>query len=295
MRQAIAGVLLAVFGLLLPVVLDRIMSAAPEWAWRVASFLCVLVGVLVVLVSDPIFTRVRSPRLNPVSSTLIVALTAAFVVGAAWRIFVARPVFPLSVIATASDADYPVGSIVAGLPWSTKFSQLTIRIGNESRDRDYEHLDILIRPNEPIAGIAQKTSVPGVSFADGAGLSLEAVHLVGSDTVTDPTSLLATSYGYRVRCDRLPKGRHLEIIAVIAQPSGAKGYAVPFASGMSYWFRGTRDGVRSMDDYYAGRRMATDVFVEGDYVIGDRVTKVSRHVTPVSLTAALKGSMQEAQ
>ena len=293
MRQTIVGVLLAAFGIFLPLSLERLMSSAPEWAWRSASFVCLLIGLLLVLLSSPAFTRLSNPRVYPLSSTLIVSLAAAVLIGGAWRLFIARPLFPLSVSAFTSDADHPPGSIIAGIPWSTKFSQLTVRIENPS-GRDYERLDLLIRPDEPVAGIEQRTSVPGVSFAEAQGLTTEAVHEVGTGRVTDPMTLLATAQGYRVYCDRLQKRRHLEIVAVIARPTGQKGYAVSFASGRSIWFRGSMDGASSLGDYFAERRTATDLFIEGTYAVGDRVNEVSRHVTPGNLSLLLQDVMPRA-
>ena len=47
MRQILIGVLLFLFGLLAPLWADRVMSGAPDWAWRWAAWACVVVGVFV--------------------------------------------------------------------------------------------------------------------------------------------------------------------------------------------------------------------------------------------------------
>ena len=88
MRQGIILVLWFIFGsLLLPPIWDRIMSAAPEVAWRglILAFVCI--SVALVVLNDWSYPRLIGNK-RPLFSTVVIGLCAAVVAGSAWWLFV---------------------------------------------------------------------------------------------------------------------------------------------------------------------------------------------------------------
>ncbi|MBI4480433.1 MAG: hypothetical protein HY651_10465 [Acidobacteria bacterium] len=84
MRQTIIGLLVFVFGPIAALLLERQMSAAPEWVWKTLSFASILAGVILVLLADPIYSRFRGEHATRSTSTLILALAVATIASAAW-------------------------------------------------------------------------------------------------------------------------------------------------------------------------------------------------------------------
>ena len=89
MRQAIIGVLIAVFGTISALVLERGVSGAPGWAWRLAAIVTITVGAVIVVLSEPAYSRLVNYRHFPFSSTLIVSCVSAVLLGAAWLFLIA--------------------------------------------------------------------------------------------------------------------------------------------------------------------------------------------------------------
>jgi len=69
-------------------VVERLMTSAPEWVWRLVTWGCVVAGVLIAMLTDPIYHRLKSPSANLVISTLIIAIAAAMVGGTTWYLAV---------------------------------------------------------------------------------------------------------------------------------------------------------------------------------------------------------------
>jgi hypothetical protein len=81
--------LLAIFGaLLLPTIWDRIMSSAPPWAWNALAFAFVLVGVALLILSNPIWPRLKQAGQYPITATAVVALVLAVLGASAFWFFV---------------------------------------------------------------------------------------------------------------------------------------------------------------------------------------------------------------
>lgn len=111
-----------------------------------------------------------------------------------------------------SNAEYPPGTVLAGIHWNNRFTELRVFFYNNSSD-DYHDLDFKIIPDEPIAAIAQVTNLPDVSFS-GPEVSIRQELIVGAtgQRIANPLVLVATNGGYRIRCKTLPRASHLEIL-----------------------------------------------------------------------------------
>jgi hypothetical protein len=98
-----------------------------------------------------------------------------------------------------------------------EFTELQVWINNPS-ENNYDDISPVIRPNDPIAAIAQATNVPDVSFEDKNGVSLRLTDInptAGTKTAI-PVVLLATDAGYRVRCPRLPAKTTIRVEIALA-------------------------------------------------------------------------------
>lgn len=84
MRGPILAVLAVVVGSLATLVLERWMSNAPEWVWRLAYVVVGMGGTTIVLFSEPAYTFLRDFSKHPVASTAIVAGAGAVVLGTIW-------------------------------------------------------------------------------------------------------------------------------------------------------------------------------------------------------------------
>jgi hypothetical protein len=113
-----------------------------------------------------------------------------------------------------------------GLDWKPFYSELDLVFANQT-DIPYENLDVLVRPNVPVAGMAQSGNLSGVSFRDRYGV-------VANASVKNPVTnevlkaiLLATDSGYSVHCKEIPPHSSLQLvletvgIKPTAPPSGS--------------------------------------------------------------------------
>jgi hypothetical protein len=89
MRTTIAGAITIALVFVAPFLWERIMSTAPEIVWRIVFFLCLLGGLTLVALSEPVYTRLLAPRAHPLTSSALVAILAATAVGGAWWFLVA--------------------------------------------------------------------------------------------------------------------------------------------------------------------------------------------------------------
>jgi hypothetical protein len=95
MRYTITGLILTALAFLAPYIWERVMDVAPEMAWRIVFLVFMLGGIAVVLLSDPVFSRLSNPRAHPLTSMAIVACASACIAAAVWWTVVVRTAPPL--------------------------------------------------------------------------------------------------------------------------------------------------------------------------------------------------------
>jgi hypothetical protein len=85
MRLLIIGILLAVFGPLAVKMREDVMSHAPPWVWRLIRWGCVLAGMTIFILSDPIYPHVtRHLGLTSILILGVALLTFILLVVANW-------------------------------------------------------------------------------------------------------------------------------------------------------------------------------------------------------------------
>ena len=147
------------------------------------------------------------------------------------------------------------------------FSQLHVMIDNPT-SMDYEDVDVLLRPDEAIAGIGQKSNLPNVSFIMNTTLTTQVEIVDFSSGMRQGVQLttLAFDGGYRVRCDKLPRDSQLNIVIAIGRPTGQKGIAIGLTDGSHYWAStDIIDEAKILDDYFEPQRRPMSVRIDGKY------------------------------
>lgn len=79
MRTPLIGVLVAVFGTLAVLVLERVMSRVPQWAWRWACWAVIAAAIAIVLLCDPVYPHVKNHPKIAIALTLLVLLASGYV------------------------------------------------------------------------------------------------------------------------------------------------------------------------------------------------------------------------
>ncbi len=231
---------------------------------------------------------------------MVLALEAAYTFG------VAIVPAPLEVDAISWTSDYRSGSApVSTIPWSPKFSELQLILNNPTSTR-YEDVDFIVRPDQPIAAIAELTSIGGVHISEASPTSLTMGMLHGGTQKfeANPLVLIATDAGYRIRCDVLPPHEHVGIVMAIANIDMSKSQRdkmtdqsdmgihdrlyvtkISHGDGHASWFGNTDNG-RRIDDVYGEKRPVSTVYIEGQYTSGPRRRSIKRH--PIAAHDMLK-------
>jgi hypothetical protein len=217
--------------------------------------------------------------------TIVLACVVAF----SWAIVFVQA--PLDVVAVVTNAQYPPGATIYGVPWRKEFTELDMRVINPS-DLNYDDISLLIQPTEPTASIQQiTTNVSGVYFTDKNDFSAKVADVKPfGKALVIPLVLLATDAGYVMHCPRLPGRTSIRILIALADikwdPSpGAKDrpiqdrvydkdYVLRFKMDdfSTYWL-GHADG-----DVYLGDANPQWVKVDGKYTGGFRTRKISKKI-----------------
>ncbi len=198
-----------------------------------------------------------------------------------------------------NNAEFPAGTVLGGIRWSNRFTELRIIFNNNS-SADYRDLDFRLAPDEPIAAATQITNLPDVSFSAAAKLSIRQEFVQGatSKRIANPLVLIATSGGYRMRCKLLPRASQLEILLAVARvvdfpkpgqkiatpDSGIfdRSYAVRInqSDGTSHWYGHGVDahGNRIEDVYKPQRVVPKTVKIEGRYTVGEEEKTISKQL-----------------
>jgi hypothetical protein len=220
---------------------------------------------------------------------MVLALGLLFTLGTVWVSA------PLESVAFASLATYPKGATKAGIQWETAFTELTVTISNGSKDRDYDSVDVLLKPDQPVVHIAQLSNVPGVYFKHAESSHFSAELVEQSKRQADQANLLASTSGYRVICPRLPAGISLEIVMARARPSGKKGFAVTLSNGDTFWMRDDlSDSTFPSIDYFSDRVVAKNVVIVGQYTdaVAQRRRSVSEHLVALDVIGGAFGGKE---
>lgn len=219
----------------------------------------------------------------------VVGIVIGAFVGFTWFIVLKKS--PLQIAAFMTDADYPKGSVIAGIQWRPEFTEVQVSITNGSPDA-YDDLNIVLRPTMPVAAISQITTLGDVSFEEKNLFDMRYMSVSGGQKDVIPRDLLATDAGYRVRCTHLPAHAAIRVVlalvdmkwpAPLVNPNASREQQLHDPNFMvrtktdkcsTYWW-GNKNG-----DVYAPRVSSEEtISIEGEYIGGQRIRKISDKIT----------------
>jgi hypothetical protein len=184
----------------------------PQFFWFSVSF--VYVGLFLVSV-DLYFEPDLTPRFKAVGESVVMAGLIGF---SHWFVFVSAP---LNFSSLASNINYSNGATPGGIAWRPFFTELDLMVSNPT-DGNYDDVDIWIRPDSPVAAIAQLSNLSDVSFEDYYGATSRVTAEDLSTNVAVPLVFLATDAGYKVHCGRIPPKSSLRIVMAVVDIKKSK-------------------------------------------------------------------------
>ncbi len=165
-------------------------------------------------------------------------------------------------------------SPIAGMTWRPQYSELDLIIGG--KDIDYSEINLHIKPDYPIAKIAQLTNISDVLFEDEDGMTTHVDSVSGGVGRSIPLELIATNAGYLVHCGKLDGGLQIKVIIAVVDmnynpPPPNVGYLdgnyvlrIGLDNGDTYWLG------YPMGDYYGHRPPSRRIDITGNYVAYQR-------------------------
>lgn len=265
------------------------LVVAPKLNARAETVLLVFSGVLIgisVFRTPPISAQDLLPRILITCALTAMAGIVLCLIGG-WRPILGPK--PPGFAALANNVEYPSGTKLGGIPWSSRFGDTRLILFSTE---DYKDLDITIKSDVPIAAVGQITDLDA-RFVPVANASISQ-QLIKSDTkkqYANPLVLVATSGGYRIQCPSLPHDEKLEIVIATADivdfpPAGAPPRGTIFdrdyvlkmdftdkntnETTANWYGHGNDKGGRRIEEIYkTARRLPTTINIEGSTGSGD--------------------------
>jgi hypothetical protein len=174
---------------------------------------------------DPLLTR-RSLPLRVVLIGLVFVLFDAFSIG------IVEAQAPLSFQSYAmKKGEYPKDTTIGGIAWDSHLTDLRVTATNPTDD-DYENLDVEVQPDKWTYKAALLSSSSGCDLSPMGGETVfVALNVKGGNTtitstrfgntfdahdnVGDVFSPLASAFGYRLRCGKLPAHFTVQIVFAV--------------------------------------------------------------------------------
>ena len=202
----------------------------------------------------------------------------------------------LKVLTVVNNKEFESGTVIEGILWSSSYTQLFVILNNPG-DASIEDVNVVIRPDYPVARFTQVSNLPDVSFEDkmGLNLSLTIEEQPNPGAPFGPASvytILAQSVGYRVHCGRIPPASSLRLVmALVDIPKASK--TIEYKPGMllppvdkadvtgelsygtegSYWY-----ALRGIRNYFGARPNPKWLRVEGSYIADNKRRRIKQKV-----------------
>jgi hypothetical protein len=283
-RIGLAGLLMALIGV-------AVAYLWPDKKW-IGWTCCCLAGLLIIGWSTlEIRSYLKASQFSMWLSVGIGAILGGVLAAIIWLFGItnkdALTVTP-TLFATATNAEYPIGTVIGNISWSRRFGDCRISIVNES-GVDFAELDITLHPDEPVAAIGQVTTVSNVVLSPAAEMtmSMEAVDMTTGKRRRNPLTLIATTGGYRLQCPKLSRKGRIEIVMAITKlidftnaatpsqprPDGGvfdREYVIKLAQhdGTAHWYGHGTDTKGRIEEVYKDQRfIPKTIQVNGRYTV----------------------------
>ena len=189
-----------------------------------------------------------------------------------------------------SDTDYSPGIGPGNIAWHSFYTELDLIVTNPSEE-NYDNVDILVRPDYPVAAIGQLSNLLDVSFEDLFGVRNEITIQDGTTHMKlGNLTLIATNAGYKVHCAHIPPNSSLKIVMAVvdlkySHPNQHKLSTITPADitfeqsftnaegRFTYWF-----GTPANTDLYLTGARPRKIAVSGSYTASNRRRKLRQDV-----------------
>jgi hypothetical protein len=197
-----------------------------------------------------------------------------------------------------SRTSYEPGVGPGGIAWRSFYTELDLLVTNRSEDKNYDNVDIVVRPDLPVAAIAQLSNLADVSFEDEFGVRNEITMENDSHAPLGNMLFLATDAGYKVHCGHIPPNNSLKIVMAVvdfksAHPNGQSIFPGNLSpedvtlqqtftdvnGTFTYWF-----GTPTNASLYMSRARPNKITVSGSYVASYRKCDVKQEIKVFSVT-----------
>ena len=194
-------------------------------------------------------------------------------------------VIPLKFNATSSAAVQPVGAKIGGLDWKPYYTEVRLFIGNNA-SIDYKDIDLVIKPDKAVTASGQVTNIGGVSieFHDFPIARPEWITTDTRERAAIPVIALASTRGYRIRCDVLPRHSIIELVfaavSVNDKPTTVeldKLFKIKYKDGTSVWFAHSSHS----EQVFGPRPEVASIAVEGQYIAGGQKVTIRETLSVV--------------
>jgi hypothetical protein len=258
----------------------------PQFFWLAVAL---VYGGLLLLIADVYF----EPNLPRAFKAVVVSVVIVGLLAFS-RLIVFVPA-PLALSSLSTDNYYGDGSGPGGIAWRSVFTELVLTVNNPT-GRGYGDVDLWVRPDYPVAAIAQLSNLSDVSFEDYYGVT-DRIRIEDLSTREGvPMVFLATDAGYKVHCGDIPPHSSLQIVMAVvdtkkSQPQDPKNpVVVPGNASLDdfiveqtirtkggdkavYWF-----GSAKHRSFYVPGAKPKKVAVSGSYTATNRNRSASQEV-----------------
>jgi hypothetical protein len=201
---------------------------------------------------------------------------------------------PLNFKSLVSNSDYALGAAPGGIAWRSVFVELDF-IAINPTDGNYDNIDIWVRPDYPVAEIAQLSNLSDVSFEDYYGVTNRVTAQDLRSPVGVPLVFLATDAGYKIHCGRIPPKSSLRLVMAVvdtkkSEPVGPENHIIlpreispdDFILEQSFETKGDKStywfGSAKNLSIYAPGAKPKKITVSGSYTAVNRMRDVKQDV-----------------
>jgi hypothetical protein len=184
----------------------------PDYFWFAV---CFVYGGLLLLAIDLWFEPQLKKGFKRVGGMIILLLMALF----SYKVvFISAP---LNIQSLVTVKEYSTGTKIGDIPWRPMYTELDVVVNNPT-ESDYTNVNIVVRPDYPVAAISQLSNLGGVSFEDRWGSTFRGTIQDLSQQFAMPVTLLATDAGYRIHADHIPPNSSLRIVMAMVAMKKSK-------------------------------------------------------------------------
>ena len=151
----------------------------------------------------------------------LIGWTGVIAFGAWYSIVIVFVSAPLKISTLTVGLDYPAGNGPAGISWHPYYTELTVIFTNPTRD-DYDDINLFVKPDFPVAVIAQASQLSGFSYEDKFGTTARFWIEDLTNHKKQSMELLATNAGYKIHCDRIPPNASLKVTMALVKFNPAR-------------------------------------------------------------------------